>query len=374
MTRTTLLGAGAALAALMAGPMQLLVHAQRAPSDPRAIHDAWVDAVREHLPGQLDASAVTVAGWPPEVTRIAIDGAMRVDVAVLAKGLVLHTDIAIVERNDSETGPAKGARSLMLLDGTAVGPARRSHHWMAARRLADALAARPGGAPIARTWYRAAAAVQQHWGELGPVRTHLQGAVALFPDDPVLALYDGTLHQGQADPRLQRYLSAGYPGQWPIRPAGVELGLAEQAFRRALQIDPALVEARIRLAHVVVDRGRPEEGAALAREALATPLPVFLDYYAAMVLGRSEARIGHATQARAAFERAASRYPGDQAAHTALSHVDLLEDRLPEGLDTVLRSLSPDSTGDRTDPWSSYFRWHEPDAKSRLEDLRRSVQ
>ena len=31
MTRTTLLGAGAALAALMAGPMQLLVHAQRAP-------------------------------------------------------------------------------------------------------------------------------------------------------------------------------------------------------------------------------------------------------------------------------------------------------------------------------------------------------
>ena len=202
MTRTTLLGAGAALAALMAGPMQLLVHAQRAPSGPRAIHDAWADAVRKHLPGQFDASAVTVAGWPPEVTRIAIDGAMRVDVAVLAKGLVLHTDIAIVERNASETGPAKGGLTVMLLDGTALGPARRSHHWTAARRLADALAARPGGAPIARTWYRAAAAVQQHWGELGPVRTHLQGAVALFPDDPVLALYVGTLHQGQADPRL----------------------------------------------------------------------------------------------------------------------------------------------------------------------------
>jgi tetratricopeptide (TPR) repeat protein len=374
MTTPTPVAGAATLVAVIVGAMP--VQAPRAPTDPRAIKAAWIDAVSAHLPGQLDASALTIARWPPETMSIVIDHATGSDVAVLAKGLVLHTDIAIAERNAGTAGPARGARNLMLLDGTAVGPIGRSPHWTLARRLADALAEQPKGAPIARTWYRAITAAQQHWGELGPNRTLLQGAAALFPDDPVLALYDGTLHQGQADPRLQRYLSGsgGHPGQSPIGSADEELGRAEQAFRRALAIDPTLVEARIRLAHVVGDRGKADEASALTREALAAALPAFLDYYGAMILGRNEARLGHAGEARAAFARAASHYPGDQAAQVALSQVGLVEGRASEGLDAVVTALGHGAPADETGPWLSYFRRHEPDAASRLDDLRRSVK
>ena len=76
----------------------------------------------------------------------------------------------------------------------------------------------------------------------------------------------------------------------------------------------ALVEARIRLAHVLGEMGKADEGAALARDALAKPLPPFLDDYGAMVLGRNEARLGRAAEARAAFDRAATLFPHAQAA------------------------------------------------------------
>jgi hypothetical protein len=50
----------------------------------------------------------------------------------------------------------------------------------------------------------------------------------------------------------------------------------------ALALDPTLEEARIRLAHVVGDRGKIDDAVALADEALATSLPPFLEIYAAL--------------------------------------------------------------------------------------------
>ena len=114
----------------------------------------------------------------------------------------------------------------------------------------------------------------------------------------MLLLYEGTLHQGYADARVQSYVAwvrsrEAAAGQvrrtLSIDDADTELGIAERALRRALAIDPSLVEARIRLAHVLDARGKSAEASALARQALASPLPKFLEYYGAMVLGRSEA-------------------------------------------------------------------------------------
>ena len=124
-----------------------------------------------------------------------------------------------------------------------------------------------------------------------------------------------------------------------------ELGHAERALRRALAIDPALVEARIRLAHVLDARGKSGEASALARKALEAPLPAFLEYYGAMVLGRSEARLGHQAEAYEAFARAARCYPGAQSAQVALSHVLLLEGRAEQAFETVARAIGPDTSG-----------------------------
>ena len=56
----------------------------------------------------------------------------------------------------------------------------------------------------------------------------------------------------------------------------VELGVAERELRRALTLDPALHEARIRLAHVLSRLGDHRQAVEVVRPALEAPLPPFL--------------------------------------------------------------------------------------------------
>ena len=93
-----------------------------------------------------------------------------------------------------------------------------------------------------------------------------------------------------------------------------------------------------------------------------------------MVLGRAEARLGHHAEARAAFERAAARYPHSQATQVALSHVGLSEGRTAHEVAALVRALGPGAPEMIEDPWSWYFRLHEPDAQSGFDDLKRSVK
>jgi tetratricopeptide (TPR) repeat protein len=360
----------------------------------------WRNAIRAHGRGQFDDVAASVARWPPDLTRIVVDQAIRqarerldgrrADVgereraearAALAKGLLLHTDIAIAERT-TETATAAGGPALRVLDAKVVAGRRFSNHWGLARLLADALAKEPATAPIAASWYRAVAALYQQWADLGQLLAHLNAASDALPDDPVLLVYRGSLHQAHADPRVQAFLERQRaPGAYtinrvattlPIDEPAVELGTAERYLRRALALDPTLAEARIRLAHVLDARGKTREALAPARQAIDSPLPGFLEYYGAMVLGRIESRLGHPAEARAAFERAAARYPRSQAAQVALSQIALGEGRGPDAAAALVVALGPASDEDE-DPWSQYFRVHEPGAQARVDAFHRSV-
>jgi tetratricopeptide (TPR) repeat protein len=349
----------------------------------------WEGAARTHISGQFDGPAESVAHWSPDLTRVVVDRAIRQRAArrtpgeiadgrtVLATGLILHTDIALAERT-RETGTTTGAFALTLLDARPLTARRFSIHWGLASRLAAALAKDPAEAPIARAWYRAIGALYQQWADLGQLGAHLAAGAELFPNEPVLLLYKGTLHQGYADARVQSYVTTfngqlGMPNRSPrtlsIRPPATELGNAERALRQALAIDPSLVEAEIRLAHVLHARGKSTEAGALARQALAVPLGGFLEYYGPMVLGRIEDGLGHLTEAREAFARAAARYPDAQSAQVALSHVALLEGRAAEGVERAARALGSEAQAS-VDPWAWYFRLHEPDARRLLAELR----
>jgi hypothetical protein len=364
-----------------------------APAEAQRSVGDWLAAANAHQPGKLDEPAIALARWPRDATFAAIDRASRdadVGPGVLARGLILHTDIALFERATGGGAAAGVGPSIQLLDTERVASLRRTFQWDAGRRLAANLARRPLGAPIARAWFRTVAALLQQWGDFGPVRTHLHQASDLFPDDPVLALYRGALHQAYADSRVQAYVArqqgnnslmrgmrdappvdlGALPITAPIKERGIELGFAEAALRRAIALDPALVEARIRLAHVLGARGQAGEGAALARASLATPLPPFLDYYAAMVLGRNETRLGHDAEARAAFGRAATLFPHAQAARVAASASDLAAGRASDALASILAAIGPDAPADRNDPWTWCYRVHEPQAASLLADLR----
>jgi len=372
----------------------------------------WLAAARAHTPGERDASLLTLMRWSRDATFAAIDAAGRgdADVRILAAGLILHTDIGILERASGGGAAAGIGRSVRLLDAESIGSLQRTYQWDAGRRLATMLAKRPQGAPIARLWFRAVAALFQQWGDLGAVRVHLDRAADVFPDDPLLTLYRGTLHQAYADARIQMYMARTRRGDSPRRPTeggpmyrdaagnlrdagtettenstnmplmttiketGIELGWAESDLRRAIQLDPSLAEARIRLAHVVGARDNSAEAAALAREALAKPLPPFLEYYGAMVLGRNAERLGDPAEAKAAYDRALALFPYGQAARVGASRVALNAGRRDEAVASILEGTGPDAPADRLDPWEWYYRLHEPQATSLVTELRASLR
>ena len=149
-----------------------------------------------------------------------------------------------------------------------------------------------------------------------------------------------------------------------------ELALAERDLRRALAIEPGLVEARIRLAHVLSAEGQAPEAVAQARTAVETPLAPFLDYYATMVLGRAEQDIGRHAEARTAFERAARRLPAAQSPRVALSRLALADGRSVDGVAAMIATSGPEAKRHAGDPWWWDFRLHEPDAKALLTAFR----
>jgi tetratricopeptide (TPR) repeat protein len=345
--------------------------------------EAWLAAARTHVPGRMDEPARLVASWEPHVTRNILthvihrnvenfshgnDPEVRRDDAALAKGLVLHTDIAIAERM---SGNGAGIGGVRLIDGTAHASTPRTLHLDFGRQLADVLAQRPPLERVALAWYRAVSAMHQQWSDVGAVQPHLDAAAVFFRDDPVLALDRGTLRQAYADARVQSYLATLRRQPFHIGARQVELEQAETELRRAVALDASLVEARIRLADVLALGGKDAEAAALARDALGTPLPPFLDYYGSMVLGSAAARLGRIAEARAAFERAAARYPDAQSAKVALSRIALVEGRPAAGV-AVANEAFGDGVrpGTAVDPWSARFWLHEPDAAQRVEDLR----
>ncbi len=389
-------------------------------AQPAAVADrrpgAWFTAVRAHEPGRPDASLVAVASWTPEeVARVIPSVAGERDAPrLLEKALVLHTDIAIVEREGGAgLGQSeRGMAVMMLEDGRQVGSRRLSVHWRIGRMIAGFLVALPpaigpGNEPptrdqiererlarlrVVRNWYRASGALIQEWADCGLLFTHVQEGLTLLKGDPVLTLYRATLHQAYADPRIQQYarrtdwrrlgvgvvrLNDGRPvpatSAFPERPE-IELELAADDLLRVIELDPQLVEARIRLAHVRSAQGRHEDAAALIRPALASPLPAFLEYYGRLVLGRSEERLGRLPEARAAFERAAALSPDAQAPRIALSRLALLQGRATEALAGLLESARASVQEPEDDPWWWYFRRHEPDAGTLIGAVRASAK
>jgi tetratricopeptide (TPR) repeat protein len=395
-----------------------------AQDDPRA--SMWLAAAQSHQPGALDGPVRMVSQWTSKhgVTTVARALRGRPPTDVLVKALVLHTDAAIAERNAVDAGHRQGRPgSAVILDGASFGSAPRSLHWQLGRLIADHLATRAvglgpdgvtpdpaisDGVPAARTWYRASSALLQQWVDCGVLERHLDEGVRVFPTDATLLLYRATLHQALADARVQVWVkdAASTPSRrlaYPvysrprdnednlppptpepmgmvendrvapigIRSATEELGLAERDLRRAIALEPGLVEARIRLAHVLTAKGEPQEAAALARAALDQPLPPFFEFYAALMLGRAEEAAGRRAEARAAFERAAARFPKAQSARVALSRLALVERRpAAESVAALVALNTADAQRDGSDPWWWYFRTHDPEWKAQIAALR----
>jgi tetratricopeptide (TPR) repeat protein len=266
-------------------------------------------------------------------------------------------------------------------------------HWEAGHALAAALASRPDGAAAAARWFEATGALLFEMGDLAALVAHLE-ALPRGLEDPAFLLLRGTFHQAVADGRVQghartlriraadalRSNAVGLEGDAratellrhsiPAGGAAIELARAEGAFRRVIRSDGTRVEAYVRLAHVLERQGRIDDALQAVTTTLTATLSPRLEYYAALVAGRCQQRLGRTDLARAAFERAARAVPDGQAARIALSRLAIVEGRAAAALAELTGPLADDAS---SDPWWGYFRLHEPSAKAMLAALREGL-
>ena len=377
--------------------------------------ERWLKAAVRHKPGAIDEASKEVAAWPYADLRV-----LRFDEAVLAKllhtpggtirtastrdapaytawqvlrlrglaetyakqndheallvrGAVLHGDVAM--SNPPTGAPEAGADGIRVqsLDGEAIGFGGGPIHWQMARLLFDA--ARPGGDAVARRWYIATAAWMQSREQHDT--THLRHAREMFPDDAALQFLSGCQQETYAGPAVQSIaktavLPAGY--HVDIESESAALRDAETFFRRALALDPRQDEARVRLGHVLLARGRPQEADDELRKVDTTQQSAELQYYHAMFLGQAEESLGHAEQARDSYTRASSLFPDAQSPYLALGALATRRGDRAAALKEMERLFAvPFTTAESDEPWWSYRVAQARNADELLDTLFRSI-
>jgi hypothetical protein len=165
-------------------------------------HDfpTWVEAVETHVPGARDQAVERPTVWSGaelgEVVAAFWRSVRNDQIELLQRALVLHADIAILNRDERGYDlPAGQGTTILVEDGREIGQMSRTAHWEVTRRLLAGLPPGTERTRIGRQFYRATAAVLQQWGELPELTTHLEAGRRLLGDDPVLLLYEGTTHR-----------------------------------------------------------------------------------------------------------------------------------------------------------------------------------
>jgi len=305
---------------------------------------------------------------------------------VLKRGALLHADIAVVGLKAGSGSPDRlgpGGLTLFMNDGQQIGLQNTISHWNLGRRLLDAvrpvdsknsLQTRPDPAAddFVRRWYIAGAAYMTRIRNIE--LSHFTRALQLFPNDPGLLFFAASAHESFAGVRTQsvmRSLKARRDVTFGVKDEGAELRLAEQLYKRALDRNPKLVEARIRLGRVLGLRGRHDEAIEQLKQGLTAGEPL-LRYYANLFLGGEFEALGNGAEARRSYERAAAIEPLAQSPLFGLSRLaEQAGDRAAarEAIARVLQ-LSPNDY-ERTDPWWVYEMAQSRDVDLLLADIRR---
>ena len=304
---------------------------------------------------------------------------------ILKRGALLHADIGVLGLkavSGSSDRPGPGGLTVFMNDGQQLGLQNTISHWNMGGRLLDAvrpvdikngLQTRPDPAAddYVRRWYIAGAAYMTRIRNIESA--HFTRALELFPNDPDVLFFAASAHESFAGVRTQavmRSLKAPRDVSFGVKDEGAELRLAEQLYKRALDRNPKLVEARIRLGRVLGLRGRHDEAVEQLKQGLSATEPL-LQYYAHLFLAGEFEVLGNGAQARRSYERAAAVEPLAQAPLFGLSRLaDQAGDRAAarEAIARVLE-LSPNDY-ERTDPWWVYEVVQSRDVDQLLADIR----
>jgi VWFA-related protein len=246
------------------------------------------------------------------------------------RALCLHTDIAL--KTVGNPSAYMGDSNVRAAEGIAAQLAR-TH------------------APLARAWYLAFGGFLTDKAPWGAGEILGRGLKAL-PGEAALWLAMGALDEAMAAPEVQRVFvrewersvdtkrndDRGAEGMrdeflflgkstrtdvknfvYEVKDRRFQLARAEKSFRRALELDSGLTEARLRLGRVIAEQGRPGDGVtALERVRSETRDPAMI-YLASMFLGQIHHEAGRLAEARGCYEAALAALPASQSPRIALS-------------------------------------------------------
>jgi len=317
-------------------------------ADAKLTHSALVERYRT---GDREAAVREVASWPrprlqQQVGRIQwhVQRGEAPGVSLTA-AIMLHTDAAVLTREQQ-----RPFASDLQLD--------------AARTLVGLLQADPKQASFARRWYLAVAAYEQGLWDAGRARRLLDEARRRFPQDVEILVALGSVSE------MEGSLPAPEPPAAAVaRPGGIMariydasvvdrqavLRKAEETYRQAIALEPALPEGRLRRGEVRARLGQRDEALAELGWALQNAPDDRTRYLARLFTGRvleAEDRLEEAATAYRAAIEVASRC---QAGRLALGRVlDRLRSR-ESATEVLLQAVAVDEgQGPRHDPWWTY--------------------
>ena len=161
-------------------------------------------------------------------------------------------------------------------------------------------------------------------------------------------LAQATMQETLAARRLERARRA-----FLVPAAGDSLAAAERLLRRALELEPRLSEARIRLGHVLLLEGQGQAAVAMLQPMTEASNQPPTRYLAHLFIGAAHSAAGRLTEAQAAFAASAAAYPCGQTAPLALLQAAVRGGAGREAAHSrMMESLQPVSGC--TDPWSVY--------------------
>lgn len=368
-------------------PGQDPVDPSQGPGDPRM--DAWRRDVRDHRPGAFDETARRIATMQWADLRPGLEAILdKGDDLLLLRTATLLTDVAVHVPLDQRPHSTSDGKASVSQDGGSLGVAALDPHLSWSRRLIDRLARNkrstryPEMRAHALAWYRAVAAWLAGGLNLADLGPHVQRSLQLFPGDAGVLSDAACYFETFASPLLQSTMApAG--GAKPVRrrarprmddeatTTGNLLDLAERHFRKALEIDASLVEARVRLGRVLTLRGRlPEARHELARATGETAADPRLGYLAQLFLGRALEEAGQTDAAAGAYEAADRIVPGAQSVALARASLASRRGDAAAARDGIERFFTAHAgQAGAVDPWWTYHRTLGRDAGAALEQF-----
>jgi tetratricopeptide (TPR) repeat protein len=353
----------------------------RASPEFRAIFD-------DYRRGDADAAAEAFASWDED--KVEADAVLRPsldDLNALTALALLHTEAGI--RGNTFGRFSEDAPNHLNLGDWGLERVFEVHSYTASK-IVEGLVKRAradddaGLLSFGRSWYVVSVSYCLRWG-LQCMGGLLSKADHFFKDDPELLLLLGAAAESASRPRgFGNVFGGPFASTLPLTSqthgeVGPERQTAEWSFRRAIERDPTLVEARLRLGRLLHILDRDAEATtelSLALEQGRAANHLFVTHLSALFLGEIHEEEDRMDEAVRHYRMAIEVYPRAHTAAVALGQALVRTGDVDTGWLAARRMFDGESELNRAplDPYAIYRSAQHYQSASRIDQMRAMIR